>query len=82
MHTPLEGVNTPSFCMTPPSFGELGGVLGGVSASGGCSWVVAQPAQGIRGVFREVVSTEFGLRTYSPIVCLHKHVVQPSQNQC
>jgi hypothetical protein len=44
--------------------------------------VVAQPAQGIRGVFREVVSTEFGLRTYSPIVCLHKQVVQPSQNQC
>jgi hypothetical protein len=30
--------------------------------------VVAQPAQGIRGVFREVVSTEYGLRTYSPIV--------------
>jgi len=53
MHT------APSLCMTPHKFWQAEDVLGDVS---GGSWVVAQ---GIRGVFREVASTEFGLRTYS-----------------
>jgi hypothetical protein len=29
------GVNTPSFCMTPPSFGELGVCLGVYQPQGG-----------------------------------------------
>jgi hypothetical protein len=55
MHTPLGGLTPPSFCMTPPSFGELGVCLG----------VFLGGSAGIRGVFREVVSTstKFGLRT-------------------
>jgi len=51
----------PSFGMT--SFGELGVCLG---VSGVYQRVfLGGIALGIRGVFREVVSTEFGLRTYS-----------------
>ena len=72
MHTPLGGLTPPRFLYdTPPSFGELGGCVWGVYQQG--VFVSGSAAQlGIRGVFREVVCTEFGLRTYSPVgLCLH-----------
>ena len=86
---PLGGVNTPRFLYDTPQVsaswgGVLGGVYQGVFLGGGSAAQLV-----IRGVFREVVCTEFGLRTYSPVVlvCLHhrgmhKQVVQPSQNRC
>ena len=44
----------------------FGGVYQGVFLGGSAAQL------GIRGVFREVVCTEFGLRTYSPVgLCLH-----------
>jgi hypothetical protein len=56
---------------TPPQVsaswaGVFGGVYQGVFLGGSAAQL------GIRGVFREVVCTEFGLRTYSPVgLCLH-----------